>query len=329
MNITTATKSNIAQAATLIPALVLTKKAVSEFGWKASLRGKTYYPIYRSNKVVTALYVAGIAASAYFLVKKAVEDFKAGRDFYDLDQDFLDVEEVLTPAQLEEELTELARYMFGDLTEVKVIGMEDMPVDLLEKIHGMVGDLIEQQDDGPLADVVPLTPPATYTFTPGNYLHVALRQKVQAAYDEIRNSDGEYNVAQGYLADIRGTLWVREGEEPEASQMVSALHYLNQLANDVDANDWGRRKAHEMLDWYADMATTMEASGSHSKYLVGKDGEKSATLIVENNTEVEIKLCQASGHGDDEIVLDKDGSCPFPEEHDLSDRLFTPLSERE
>ena len=79
-------------------------------------------------------------------------------------------------------------------------------------------------------------------------LATALRDRVNALY-EVHSQVTPYNAAQGYLADIRGTLWTREGEEVEDSQLISCVRMITQMQEDEHDNvsEMGHRDADDLI----------------------------------------------------------------------------------
>jgi hypothetical protein len=63
------TKSNVASMVGLVPALILTKKGVSAFGLRDSLRVVNQVVIMKQNKVVTTIYLAALGTQVYYAVK--------------------------------------------------------------------------------------------------------------------------------------------------------------------------------------------------------------------------------------------------------------------
>lgn len=192
------TKSNAFALPALVTGLVLMKKAADQTGWNTKLlKGSTFYPIYRQNKVITAVYFGAVGVQYFFAIRGIVRDLKAA--------------EVHDSMCLCDDCQRPASAYPGTSEELAAaIALLDDPSDL----------------------------------------------------DQQQASDWD---------QLRPPRAVEDEERP-------------------------------MLTW---------------------------TKLVGVDSETEVRLCQQGGHGGEEIVLNKDGSCPFNEEHDLADVVFTPLWARE
>jgi hypothetical protein len=216
-NMNSTIKSNIVGTATMVPALILSQKIVKEVGWKKSIFPRHYLPVMRQHPVLSTIYYVGLSVQIFYTIKQVVEVVREAKAEEYMASSIeeavqMSIDEAHRNARMAkyEEHARLAKESATtQRIEVKV------PVDLVE-------------------------------------LHAALLEQVRQAYVEAttrRDAGGEYDAAQGYLADIRGTLWVSEGSEPEISQINSTIRMLTQMKDNDDnvVSDWGVAKAEEIL----------------------------------------------------------------------------------
>lgn len=266
-------KSNIASAITAVPALILSKKIVSEVGLVKGVLPKYYWPIMRQHPVLSAIFYAGLAVQTYYTGKMVVEQVRESRQLQSV---VLDIEDGITDDQLMSSIRELLGG-FGmsedEMVEIAAAAQQlsELPVDKMAKYeeHLRLAKENTTPAEQPLSRISPLwyqdrgcsdpeqqiTPKVSTerieVKAPVNVeeLHTALLEQVRQAYDEACAMPGPYNAAQGYLADIRGTLWVELDHEVEVAQINSAIRMLNEMKENADdvVSDWGVATATQIL----------------------------------------------------------------------------------
>lgn len=253
----TTIKGQIASVTTAVPALILSQKIVSEVGLVKGILPKYYVPIMRRHPVLSAIFLVGLAAQTVYAAKLAREQRQ----------------------QLEEQLVSSSHHFLSMLAEFNgntystpeefaALQAREEKMAKYEEHLRLAKELPTTQDtEQPLSRISPLwyqdrgcsdpeqqIKPKVSTHrvqVPVDIaeLHTALLEQVRQAFDEVVERGGEDCAAQGYLADIRGTLWVELDHEVEVAQINSAIRMLNEMKENADdvVSDWGVATATQIL----------------------------------------------------------------------------------